>query len=348
MAEARVGEADERAMSLPLDELGWVDKDKNDPEYVAKREYFEANNGIPGLEVFAPDQIEDITRVFYRDGFVVVKDALTPDQLEFMRGGVDRVIHQMMAHDKHRVGNRGSHRYSFGGASLTGHLVHEPEWAMLIDLPTITPILISLFGSRDYISRGGGGDFCLPGTVQYQPLHADMSDRRTVTRDDGREFTFGSFHDPRGILTYRDLPCPYICCNFTTVDLNPINGPIRQIPGTQHTRESIPTLAEEPEWMKLSTVCPAPAGSVVIRDIRCWHGGTPNLSDEVRALPNCEYYAPWFREPLRRTLPREMWETLSDHGKKITRYIVADPGEDVVTGVHPTMGITPVRDRPAK
>jgi hypothetical protein len=41
--------------------------------------------------------------------------------------------------------------------------------------------------------------------------------------------------------------------------------------------------------MKLSTVCPAPAGSVLIRDVRAWHGGTPNLSDEVRCIPNVEY-----------------------------------------------------------
>ena len=344
MVNALGVEADERAQTLPLDELGWVNVNRNAPEYTAMREYLSAHNGIHGLEVFTPDQIDDITRVFYRDGFVVVKEALTPQQLDFMRGGVDRVVHQMMAHDKHRVGNRGSHRYSFGGASLSGHLVHEPEWAMLIDLPTVTPILKSLFGSKDYIARGGGGDFCLPGTVEYQPLHADMSDRRTGTRPDGTAFTFGSFHDPRGILTYRDLPCPYICCNYAMVDMNPINGPIRQIPGTQHTRETIPSLDDEPEWMKLSTVCPAPAGSVIIRDIRCWHGGTPNLSDEVRALPNCEYYAPWFREPMRRALPREVWETLSDHAQTICRYIVADPDEAVVTGVNPTMGVTPIRD----
>eukprot|EP01052_Picozoa_sp_SAG31_P080555 SAG31_NODE_40361_length_281_cov_0.846154_1_plen_89_part_10 len=36
-----------------------------------------------------------------------------------------------------------------------------------------------------------------------------------------------------------------------------------------------------------------PAGSVVMRNVLCWHGGTPNLSDEVRALPNAEFLAPW-------------------------------------------------------
>ena len=338
-------EADPDAMDQPLNDLGWVGNAPDSAQLNEQRDYFRQNNGIRGLEVFAPEQIEDITRVFYRDGFAVVRDVLTPEQLRFLRGGVDRVIHEMMALDKHRVGNRGTHRYSFGGASKTGHQMHNPEWAMLIDLPTITPILTSIFGSADYICRGGGGDFCLPGTLRYQQLHADMGDRREIKRPDGQTFSVGSFKDPRGILTYRDLPCPYVCCNFTVVDLNAINGPIRQIPGTQHSRQPIPTLADEPEWMKLSTVCPAPAGSVVIRDIRAWHGGTPNLSDEVRALPNAEFYAPWFREPMGRCVPRKLFETLSSHAQQLCKYIVADADQPLRTGYRAGMGTTPPRDR---
>ena len=117
-------------------------------------------------------------------------------------------------------------------------------------------------------------------------------------------------------MNYRDLPCPYICCNFLTVDFTAINGPTRQIPGTQHSREPIPNLKEEPDWMKLSTVCPAPAGSVLIRDIRAWHGGTPNLSQEVRAIPNAEFYAPWFREPLQESMPYDIYESLSEQARK--------------------------------
>lgn len=345
MAEAEPAvEADPQAMELGLNDLGWVGTDPHAAEVEAKRQYLRTHNGITGLEVFAPDQIDEITRVFYRDGFAVVRDALSADQLDYLRGGVDRVVHEMMSRDKHRVGNRGSHRYSFGGASLTGHQMHNPEWAMLIDLPTITPILTAIFGSAEYFARGGGGDFCLPGTIAYQALHSDMGDRRVIDLGGGRTSSFGSFKDPRGILTYRDLPCPYICCNFTMVDLNEVNGPIRQIPGTQHSHERMPTLEEEPEWMKLSTVCPAPAGSVVIRDVRAWHGGTPNLSNEVRALPNAEFYAPWFREPVQRSMPIELFETLSEHGKRICRPIVAAHDQPLRLGYHANMGGNPVRD----
>ena len=88
----------------------------------------------------------------------------------------------------------------------------------------------------------------------------------------------------------------------------------RQIPGTQKSREPIPTLEEEPKWMKLLTTSPAPAGAAMFRDHRAWyepprvpspprphgwlcgrrHGGTPNLSWEVRAIPGAYYDAPWY------------------------------------------------------
>ena len=37
--------------------------------------------------------------------------------------------------------------------------------------------------------------------------------------------------------------------------------------------------------MRLSTVQPIRAGGVIIRDLRAYHGGTPNLSENVRAIP---------------------------------------------------------------
>ena len=323
---------------------GWVGHDPHSHELQQQRLRLSENNGIKGLEILDPDRIEDAKRIFYRDGFVVVRNALTEEQLTTIRNGCARVVSEIMELDTTRQGNRGSHRYSFGSASTTGHQVHQPEWAMLIDLPTVTPILEAIFESPDYICRGGGGDFCLPGAVEYQPLHSDVADRREKTDhiaaadSDGSKFS-GSFWDPRGVMTLRDLPCPYVCCNFLMTDFNALNGPIRQIPGTQNSRAPIPDLSDEPSWMKHSTVCPAPAGSALIRDPRTWHGGTPNLSNELRAIPNIEYYAPWFHEPMARSMPRPLYESLSEHAQQICRYIVSD--EELLGTVRHDLGGTP-------
>ena len=324
--------------------FGWADRDPQSPALQEQREELAKNNGIRDLEIVDFDRVEDAKNIFYRDGFVAVANALDDKHLSIIQAGTARVISEIMELDSDRKGNRGSHRYSFGSASTTGHQVHQPEWAMLIDLPTVTPILEAIFESPDYICRGGGGDFCLPGAVQYQPLHSDVADRREKTDHAAAADSFaskfsGSFWDPRGLMTLRDLPCPYVCCNYLMTDFNALNGPIRQIPGTQNSREPIPTLDTEPSWMKYSTICPAPAGTVIIRDPRTWHGGTPNLSNELRAIPNIEYYAPWFHEPMARSMPRNIYQSLSNHAKQICRYIVTD--EELNGSIRDDLGGTP-------
>ena len=110
------------------------------------REYLRVNNkGIHGLEMCEPHEIEKATRIFHRDGFVVIKNALSPSHLQSLKKGVEREVQNILQLDPKRRGNRGVNRYSFGGSSKTAHLLHIKEWVDLIDVPTITPILISIF-----------------------------------------------------------------------------------------------------------------------------------------------------------------------------------------------------------
>jgi ectoine hydroxylase-related dioxygenase (phytanoyl-CoA dioxygenase family) len=310
---------------MRADQPGQVSDDVEQVE--ALRTHLAAHNGIKGLEILDPSEIDRALRIFNRDGFVVVRNALTIEQLAFLRAGTEQAVRDIIALDPDRAGNRGSHRYSFGGSSMTRSMLHLPEWQMLVDLPTVTPIIAAIFESSEYMLRSASGDFCLPGATMYQPLHADMGDFR-----DRERTPFSSFHDPRGHLSTRDLPCPYVAVNFLTVDSTPLNGPTRQIPGSQHSRAPFPTLAEEPEWMRLSTVCPVPAGAVQIRDVRAWHGGTPNVSDHVRAIPNLEFYAPWFREPVIPGITKADHRKLSARAQHLTRFLVADSSDELRTG----------------
>ncbi len=299
---------------------GWT-RAHDDPGVAALRERLIERNGIDGLEVVAAGEVDRATRLFHRDGFVAIADVLTADQLATLRRGVDDIVATLTEADPAGEVGGGAgglpHRYSFGGTSASRHMFHRPEWCQLIDLPAITPVLTAIFGSPDYIAYGSGGDLALPGAIEYQGLHSDN--------------VWTELHDPTGGVTMRDLPVPVVHVNFPAVDLTAENGPIRQIPGTHRSREPIPTLADEPEWMRLSTVCPLPAGSAIVRDARCWHGGTPNLSREVRAMPNIEYMAPWFRsEAIIASMDHATWLTLSPHAQRICRYIVADRGDAVV------------------
>lgn len=293
----------------------------DDPGVSALREKLRAQNGIRGLELVAPDDVRRAAELLHRDGFVAVRDAVPADVLADIQRAANEAILDLMEEDQDCSAGGGAgglpHRYSFGGGSASRQMLHKHEWCALIDLPATTAILTEIFGSADYVCGGAGGDIAMPGAIEYQGLHSDNM--------------WSELPDPYGNVTMRDLPVPVLTINFPMIDLTFENGPIRQIPGTQRSRAPIPNLADEPEWMKLSTVCPAPAGTAIFRDIRAWHGGTPNLSRDVRAMPNVEYYAPWFRsEGIMRAMPYEQWEKLSPHAQRICRYVVCDKGETVV------------------
>lgn len=255
-----------------------------------------------GLQVklFSAEEAEAAATVFHRDGFVCIQDALTPEQLTFAQQGAHRVIAEQFAAAGKENMNRGYARHSFGDQ------LHHPEWAMLVDLPTILPVLEAIWQSQDFTCMGAGGDYSLPG-AKIQRLHSDMG-----------EF----LHDPQGLVTFHDLPAPFIVVNFLMVDFTQQNGAIRFIPGTQRSRAPVPSLEEEPVWMQRNLFC-APAGTAVVRDVRCWHGGTANNSDSPRPMTSIGYLAPWYRPREANVLPHSLYKTLSARAQKLCCHLTS-------------------------
>lgn len=315
-----------------------------DDEQVCRlRAHLRERNGIRGLEICRPDEKARAARIFHRDGFVVVRDLLDAAHLARFRDASAEALADILAvpgagERKYMTeSGRLPHRYSYGTSSASRQMLHKPAWAAMVDLPTTTPILTEIFGGADYLVIGAGGDLCLPGAVEYQHLHADVGEshlispaRAAAARAIGVELRTADGSDELTDETRRrvvDYTPPIVTINFAMSDLTWENGPIRQIPGSHAWRMRPVPPEEEPEWMRLSTLVGAPAGAGVFRDNRAWHGATPNLSREIRALPNVEYGAPWLPEGSgRKTMPHEIWESLSEHGKHICRRVVADPG----------------------
>lgn len=254
------------------------------------------------LEIIPCADIDRAVAIFHRDGFVAVSGTLTPKQVAFAQAGAKRVIGEQMAAIALEKANRGFARYSFGS-----QIIH-PEWTQLVDLPTVLPLAERIFGSPDFSCSGAGGDYSTPG-AKIQHLHADMGD---------------FFRDPDGRVTFQDAPTPFLVINFLMVDFTELNGAIRFIPCTHRSRQPVPTLENEPAWMKQSIVC-APAGTALFRDVRCWHGGTANTSTENRPMTSVGYYAPWFRQKgSENTLPAAIYKTLSPRARELCRSIVQE------------------------
>jgi ectoine hydroxylase-related dioxygenase (phytanoyl-CoA dioxygenase family) len=315
----------------------------DDPEVIALRDHLRSDNGIFGLEIVSPDEVERAARIFRRDGFVVVRDVLDADQVQRWQVACTRVLDAILASPgnagrKHMTETqRLPHRYSYGTCSASRHLMHDTNWTAMIDLPTTTPILCEIFGSDEYRVRGGGGDVCLPGAIEYQHLHWDQKDSLELTparlkHAEGLGVVLRKQRDSNelDLATQRliiERTAPHVTINFLLSDQTAENGPIRQIPGSHAMQSSPPLPADEPEWMRLSTLVGARAGAAVFRDIRAWHGGTPNLTKEVRAMPNIEYVAPWLAEfEFTQSMPYDIWAGLSPHAQRICRFIRCEPG----------------------
>jgi hypothetical protein len=253
------------------------------------------------IDLLNANEVDRAASIFHRDGFVAIKDALTPEQLEFARAGAARVIKQQTDADPDRKGNRGNFRYSFGPQT------HHPEWTMLIDLPHILAIVEKIWNSKNFNCGGAGGDYSLPG-AQMQPLHKDMGDY---------------FQDPQGVVTFHDTIAPFIVVNFLMVDFSKEVGGTRFVPCTQRHRGPIPSIQDEPRWMQ-NSIIHAPAGTALVRDVRCWHGGPPNNSQVIRPMTSVGYFAPWYNWGPTRHLPRALYEKLSPRGKEICQFIVQD------------------------
>ena len=119
-----------------------------------------------------PGFAEEAARLFHRDGFVCIRNCLRGPELEKLRAGCDTVIRRMLEHDPARQGNRDSHRYSFAGAAVEFGCVEA--WACTVDCPPVLAALRAIWGGdASFTCSGVGGDFVLPGCVEYQALHAD-------------------------------------------------------------------------------------------------------------------------------------------------------------------------------
>lgn len=142
-----------------------------------------------------------------------------------------------------------------------------------------------MYGGSDWAISGAGGDLCLPGAVEYQHLHRDahplgenpasvtvsMPESRLAVAEAKGIAIKGRAAEELSLTKMRQIAEEIPgsgTINFLMSDTTHLNGPIRQIPGSHSNVQLPPQSADEPEWMRLSTLVGAPAGSGIFRDHR--------------------------------------------------------------------------------
>lgn len=181
-----------------------------------------------------------------------------------------------------REPNRGTRRHQM-------YLPFEPPFSdpALWGDPTVLRVVERVLGP-DFECTYYGSDTPYPGS-DHQPIHQDGGP--LFPEWDGR-------------------PPPYcVALNVPLVDVDDDDGPLEWFPGDDR-----PGPEAEPERFT------GPAGSLLLRDARVWHRGSPNVGDGPRPMLALLYTRPWYRFPLDRpAIDRSVYERLPDPGRRLFR-----------------------------
>ena len=124
------------------------------------------------------------------------------------------------------------------------------------------------------------------------------------------------------------LPPHFLAVNWPFVDVTPDLGPFQIAEGT-HLLPKADALArtESGEFPLKSLLMDV--GDVMIRDPRCLHRGSPNLTSTPRVLAVFGLARSWFyrHHPDRHPIARSFWETLSEREQHLLQRLTIDEGQ---------------------
>jgi hypothetical protein len=187
--------------------------------------------------------------------------------------------------ERHRGGtepNRGTDRHQM-------YLPFEPPFSdpTLWADPTVLRVAERALGP-DFECTYYGSDTPYPG-AEHQPIH----------QDGGPLFPEWG---PRP-------PIYSLALNVPLVDVDEDNGPLEWFPGADRPEPDV-----EPRRFT------APAGTILLRDTRVWHRGSPNVGAGPRPMLALLYTRSWYRFPLARpSIDRRVYDTLPEPGRSLFR-----------------------------
>ncbi|KAI2642057.1 hypothetical protein GGS21DRAFT_288415 [Xylaria nigripes] len=233
--------------------------------------------------------LEIAVRGVHLDGLVVVEDIVPHHHLNHLNAKMVQDARILQAR-----GEDGPFNYN------TGNLQQDaPPWAeyfypSVFTNPIVTQITSSVLGPgpKWTFCSGNTAMPVLPGgTPQRQPVHSDAD--------------FAHPEHPFALVV-----------NIPLVDMTPHNGSTEIWLGT-HTNNSGLAAQEGAHGERASgrikrdlltkriashgpPIQPTiKKGSIIVRDLRLWHAGMPNLSQEVRVMLALIHFASWYRNRMR-------------------------------------------------
>jgi len=240
----------------------------------------------------SPEEVQALADEIRMNGYVLLDNMLPDVFVQSMLQAFDPLLQAKRDADPP---NRGVNRFQM-------HLPFVPPFAdpILYANPLVLAIVENLFG-KDSILTYFASDTPFPGS-DYQKVHLDCR----------LPFPEGPFGMP-----------PYsVVLNTPLVDFTEENGPLEIWPGGTHMIAEPRDLERMAAKMKSVRLLPK-TGSILLRDARMWHRGTP--SNGARSRPNIAlvYSRGWFRfesHSHRIKIPRKTYESFPESLRPMFRY----------------------------
>lgn len=258
----------------------------------------------PSIQTFTPaSAVTDIIRAMEADGAVVVRGALTPDQLEQIRSDAERELAKTANCDGHFLG--------FNTKRVATMVAKSKVCAETALNPIVTAIM---------------DRFLLPHCDRYQLNLSQLiaiapGERRQIMHADDPMFPFD--HDPSMQVMINTM---WMLDDFTKA-----NGATHIAPGS-HTWPRDRQATEE-ETIQAE----APAGSVLIWLGSLRHGGGANTTDQTRRGIVVSYNLGWLKqgENPYLSIPLDVVRTYPEPLQRLIGYFVHRPNLNCVEGRDP-------------
>ncbi|KAI1269545.1 hypothetical protein F5Y18DRAFT_102664 [Xylariaceae sp. FL1019] len=231
--------------------------------------------------------LELAVRSVHKDGLVVIEGVIPHKHLDHLNTKMVEDARVLQAR-----GEDGPFNYNLGNLQQDA-----PPWAeffspSIFTNPIATQVTSSILGPRPKWTFCSGNTAMppLPGaSPERQPVHADAD--------------FAHPAHPFALVVNVPLVEMTPLNGSTEIWLGTHNGGIEDQEGAHGDRAS-GRIKETPMTDYVSTYGPpcqpvVKKGSIVIRDLRLWHAGMPNKSNEIRVMLAMIHFASWYRNPMR-------------------------------------------------
>lgn len=264
---------------------------------------------------------EELARAIRTSGYFILESVLDPGLISEL---YDAFILELEKSKRDGDTSRGVNRFNTQ-LFVDGVFANEE----IVANPIVMPLIRRMLGV-DAACAWAAGDTPLPGS-DYQAVH---SDGRPLFRK----------HD-------LSLPAYALAVNFPLVDFTLDNGPMEIWPyGTHLFSEIKPTVGaanREPVPVLM------PAGSLLCRDTRLWHRGTPNHGAAPRPNLAFVYCRSWYRfegeaGELSPTVSEEAYKAWGTDAQQVFRFARLDPEVTKARRIELLLNVEKMEDEFAK